>query len=391
MDHSLSLHISLPSTPIFNSNRSDFALGFLAGFSFWKPPLTARPRSLAVLASAGSSHCEFGSFNTPLNPRSSVGKHLTRVLQNYRQLFHVSVQDELKRLADRRDAAVDRMLLAAGSDEALLHRRIAQLKEQECQIAVQDVMYMLIFYRFSEIRVNLIPKLSRCVYNGRLEIWPCKDWELESIYELEVLEMIKEHITAVIGLRADSSVTDNWAMTNIKQAHLGHVYVASILYGYFLKSALLRHHLEQRLAIPNVHRNGGGQKTFLQSPEMCLYGFRNLLSGCHRSNVLPVAHNQEFNSNQEMEAEKLKRFLTGFDSEALQRCAKLKSKEAVSLLENHSRALLGNEEVGFVERDEVIATSFSSLKRLVLEAVAFGSFLWDAEEYVDAIYKLKEN
>ena len=122
MDHSLSLHISLPSTPIFNSNRSDFALGFLAGFSFWKPPLTARPRSLAVLASAGSSHCEFGSFNTPLNPRSSVGKHLTRVLQNYRQLFHVSVQDELKRLADRRDAAVDRMLLAAGSDEALLHR-----------------------------------------------------------------------------------------------------------------------------------------------------------------------------------------------------------------------------------------------------------------------------
>lgn len=329
-------------------------------------------------------------MNTPLDPSSSVGKHLSRVLQNYRQLFHVSVEDELKRLAHERDAAVDRMLLAADSDEALLHRRIAQLKEQECQIAVQDVMYMLIFYRFSEIRVNLVPKLSRCVYNGRLEILPCKDWELESIYELDVLEMIKEHITTVIGLRADSSVTDNWAMTNIRQAHLGRVYVASILYGYFLKSALLRHHLEQRLAIPNTHRNGGSQKAFFQFPEMCLYGFRNLLSG-RLSNMLSVPHNQVLNSNQETEPEKLKRFLTGFDSDALQRCAKLKSKEALNLIENHSCALLGNEEVGFFESDEVIVTSFSSLKRLVLEAVAFGSFLWDAEEYVDAIYKLKEN
>lgn len=77
---------------------------------------------MVVLAGAGASHCEFGSLNTPLEPRSSVGKHLSRVLQNYRQLFHVSVEDELKRLGDERDAAVDRMALAGASDEALLHR-----------------------------------------------------------------------------------------------------------------------------------------------------------------------------------------------------------------------------------------------------------------------------
>ncbi|KGN44628.1 UV-B-induced protein At3g17800, chloroplastic [Cucumis sativus] len=388
MDHCLSLHKSFPLISLPSSSSSPKFKPYLS--SFRKLPLTSRSSSFLVLASTGASHCEFGSLNTPLDPKSSVGKHLSRVLQNYRHLFHVSVEDELKLLADHRDAALHRMLISAHSDEALLHRRIAQLKEHECQIAVQDVMYMLIFYRFSEIRVNLVPKLSRCVYNGRLEILPCKDWELESIYELEVLGMIKEHITTVIGLRADSSVTDNWAMTNIRQAHLGRVYVASILYGYFLKSAILRHHLEQKLAIPNTHRNGGHPKTFLQFPEMCLYGFRNLLSG-RLSNMLSVPHNQVLSSSQETEPEKLKRFLTGFDSEALQRCAKLKSKEALNLIENHSYALLGNEEVGFFENNEVIVTSFSSLKRLVLEAVAFGSFLWDAEEYVDTIYKLKEN
>ncbi|XP_023513957.1 UV-B-induced protein At3g17800, chloroplastic-like [Cucurbita pepo subsp. pepo] len=391
MDHCLSFHKSFPlksfPSSIPKSKPHPFSSSDFSIRSRFRS--RTKPNSLLVLASAGASHCEFGSLNTPLDPRSSAGKHLSRVLQNYRQLFHVSVEDELKRLAHDRDAALNRMVLASDSDEALLHRRIAQLKEHECQVAVQDVMYMLIFYRFSEIRVNLVPKLSRCVYNGRLEIWPCKDWELESIYELEVLEMIKEHITTVIGLRADSSVTDNWAMTNIRQAHLGRVYVASILYGYFLKSALLRHHLEQKLAIPNTHRNGT-QKTLLQFPEMCLYGFRNLLSG-RLSDMLSVPQPQVLNSNQETEPEKLKRFLTGFDSEALQRCAKLKSKEALNLIENHSCALLGNDEAGFFESDEVFVTSFASLKRLVLEAVAFGSFLWDAEEYVDTIYKLKEN
>jgi hypothetical protein len=76
-------------------------------------------------------------------------------------------------------------------------------------------MFMLIFYKFSEIKVPLVPRLSSlsgCIYNGRLEIWPSKDWELESIHSLEISKMIKEHVT---GLRADSSVTDNWATTKI--------------------------------------------------------------------------------------------------------------------------------------------------------------------------------
>lgn len=80
-----------------------------------------RPRrSLAVVA--GASRCESSSLNTPLVPESAAGRYLTRVLQNQRQLFHVAVAEELKQLADDRDAAVSRVLLSAGSDEACLHR-----------------------------------------------------------------------------------------------------------------------------------------------------------------------------------------------------------------------------------------------------------------------------
>ncbi|KAL1544579.1 UV-B-induced protein, chloroplastic-like isoform X2 [Salvia divinorum] len=72
---------------------------------------------------------------------------------------------------------------------------------------------MLIFYKFSEIGVNLVPWLSQCAYNGRLEILPSKDWELESIHSAEVLQMVREHLTAVIGCRVKYNVTDSWATT----------------------------------------------------------------------------------------------------------------------------------------------------------------------------------
>lgn len=267
-------------------------------------------------------------------------------------------------------------------------RRIAQLKVNECQIAVEDVMYMLIFFKFSEIRVPLVPKLSRCIYNSRLEIWPSKDWELESVYSFEVLEMIREHVFTVIGLRANSSVTDSWATTEIQLLQLGHVYAASVLYGYFLKSASLRHNLEWCLAVPH-HDVHVCCRTMLQFPDSFPRGLSNLVLG-HITNTQSISSGQG-SSKQELKREKLKGYVMGFDAETLQRCAKLKSTEALNLIEKHSCALFGDYKNGLEENDEVVLTSFSSLRRLVLEAVAFGSFLWDTEEYVNSVFKLSEN
>ncbi|XP_002531072.2 UV-B-induced protein At3g17800, chloroplastic isoform X1 [Ricinus communis] len=384
--------ISLPSilpynfTLNFSRRRQTSQTTFLHRRKVLRAPLS-------VVARAGSSHCEPSSsssfsLNTPLEPSSAAGKFLSSVFQNQRQLFHVAVADELKLLADARDDAVSRMFLSSRSDEASLHRRIAQLKEHECQIAVEDVMYMLIFSKFSEIRVPLVPKLSRCIYNGRLEIGPSKDWELESIHSFEVLEMIKEHVCTVIGLRANSSVTDSWATTEIQRLQLGRVYAASVLYGYFLKSASLRHYLEQCIAVShhNVHLSC---RTVRQYPESISHGLTNIVF--RRISNMQSGSAGQGSIKQDWQRGKLRCYVMGFDAETLQRCAKLKSKEAVNLIEKHSSALFGNDNTGSLENDEVILTSFSSLKRLVLEAVAFGSFLWDTEEYVNSIFKLSEN
>ncbi|GMP48615.1 hypothetical protein CsSME_00015908 [Camellia sinensis var. sinensis] len=267
-------------------------------------------------------------------------------------------------------------------------QRIAELREHECEIAVEDVMYMLVLHKFSEIRVHLVPRLSRCIYNGRLEIWPSKDWELESIHNFEVLEMIREHLTAVIGWRADSNVTDNWATTQIPRLQLCGVYAASILYGYFLKSISLRHHLELSVAEANCDLGITCRNPLPQS-ELWSCGIKNIAFG-RISNTQSISVGQD-SCSRGKKREKLRRYIMGFDPETLQMRAKPKTKEVVNLVEKHSCALFGDEKTGLIETNEVILTSLSSLKRIVLEAVAFGSFLWDTEEYVDAVYKLKEN
>ncbi|KAK7256111.1 hypothetical protein RIF29_29545 [Crotalaria pallida] len=347
-------------------------------------------RPLKVKASAGPSHCEFSSLNSPLEPRSLVGKHLTAVLQNHPQLFHVVAKKELKLLSDDRDAAVARMLVSQGSDEGMLHRRIAQVKENECEIAVEDVMHCMIFYKFSEIRVPLVPKLSSCLYNGRLEILPSKDWELESIHSLEVLDIVREHVSTVTGLRANYSVNESWATTKIRKFWLARGYIASILYGYLLKSVSLRYRLERSLSLAN-HDLHLGHKTAL-SPlsfhDMCPYGSKDVMFGL--KNDMKSIWNGII--RQEDEVEDLKCYVTGFHPGSMQKCAKLRSKEAVHFVENYSQALFGNLESCLAEQDnDIILTSFSSLRRLVLEAVAFGSFLWETEDFIDNVFKLKDH
>ena len=119
---------TLPSRSLYFYFSSKTTLTFPT-----KPTVVSlKPRGVSVIASAGASHhCESSSssnsnsnssLNSPLEQRSQAGKFLSSVLQNHRQLFHVAVTEELKLLADDRNAAVSRMLLSSHSDEASLHR-----------------------------------------------------------------------------------------------------------------------------------------------------------------------------------------------------------------------------------------------------------------------------
>ncbi|CAN1131054.1 UV-B-induced protein At3g17800, chloroplastic [Linum perenne] len=373
MESALSNHSALSSLCL--PHRSFSGKGIRGIASFVPHRRFSSPAATIIVARAGSSsssHCEpssssSGSLNIPIEPRSSTGKFIKDVFQNQRPLFHVAVREELKLLAGERDAALDRLSRTSDSDQAVLHRRIAELKEYECQVAAEDVMYMLILHKFSEIRVPLVPKLTKCIHNGRLEPLPPKDYELESIHTPDVLEMIKEHVSTMIELRSDSSIADSCTTTEIHKSQLGQMYSSSILYGYFLKSASVRHDLDQCLGKPEHD-----QHHLTRRPR---------LGRCN----LVLDRVNESQMSRPSAGQSLRSYVMGFNAETLQRCARLRSEEAMSLIERQSWGVFGD----CGDDDESVVTSFSSLRRLVLEAVAFGRFLWDSEEYVDSVFKLR--
>lgn len=79
---------------------------------------------MRIIRCTDASHCEFVtlSSNSPLKLQTQVGNFLGGVLQNHKQLFHLSVNEELKILSHDREAAVARLALSAGSHEEVLHR-----------------------------------------------------------------------------------------------------------------------------------------------------------------------------------------------------------------------------------------------------------------------------
>ena len=95
---------------------------------------------------------------------------------------------------------------------------------------------------------------------------------------------------------------------------------------------------------------------------------------------------------------RLRSYVMSFDSETLQSYATIRSKEAFGIIEKHTEALFGKPEIvitpeGTVDssKDEHVRISFAGLRRLILEAVTFGSFLWDVESFVDTRYHFVAN
>ncbi|XP_031476295.1 UV-B-induced protein At3g17800, chloroplastic-like [Nymphaea colorata] len=347
------------------------------------------------LASAGVNERETDAVTTPLELTSPAGKFLTGILRNQRHLFAAAVAEQLEQLAEDRHGAISRKRSSADTVEWLLHSRIAELKEEECKVAVEEVMYMLVVHKFLEIDVPMVPRLTRCTCNGKLGTWPLKDHELESVHGSEILEMVEEHLCRVLGQRGNAVASDNWTATRIRRLHLGRVYAASILYGYFLKSAWQKHCLEKNFI--NTDRDFPVTCTIRLPPP----GF---WPGASDEEVIATAATAKLQpystcaSRAQMQMKNVyrstfKKYILSFDMESFQTCATLKSKEAVNLVEKHCWALFGrsgNAGLGELQDDEILTVTFSSLRRLLLEAIAFGSFLWDVESYVDSVYRLNE-
>jgi hypothetical protein len=275
----------------------------------------------------------------------------------------------------------------------LINRRIAELKEKEQRRTMEEILYALVVQKFVEAGVSLIPAVSYSIDStGRVDQWAgTVEEKLECLHSREAYEMIENHLTLILGQRqADATIAA------ISKLRVGQVYSASVMYGYFLKRVDQKFQLEKSMnSLPwGSEEEGDVLNRFMATdlmpsapsnshPEMASWTAPNFSAGGPSQAVKPCH---------------LRSYVMSFDSDTLQRYATIRSKEAFGSIEKHTEALFGKPEIvitpdGTVDssKDEHIRISFAGLRRLILEAVTFGSFLWDVESYVDSRYHFVSN
>ncbi|KAG5249058.1 UV-B-induced protein [Salix suchowensis] len=354
--------------------------------SFGIPKLGAgmykcRPRGLTVRASGDSA-----GNSVPVSPlefESPVGQLLAQILQTHPHLLPAAIDQQLENLQVDRDAQKEE----AASFQDFLYKRIAEVKEKERRKALEEIIYSMIVHKFLDNDISMIPKISQnSDPTGRVDFWPNQEQKLESVHSPEAFEMIQSHLSIVLGERIVGPLETTVQISKIK---LGKLYAASLMYGYFLRRVDQRYQLER--AMNTLPKGFDEDRARFEDPSPA----KRLWDPDSLIRILPDGGDPDadFMDTGEEKSYRLRSYVMYLDAETLQRYATIRSKEAISLIEKQTQALFGRPDIriaddGSIEtgNDEVVSITFSGLTMLVLEAVGFGSFLWDAESYVESKY-----
>ncbi|KAL6175718.1 hypothetical protein ACLB2K_052357 [Fragaria x ananassa] len=357
-------------------------------------------RRRCLVFRAASSSSDSGGSSAPIAPlqlESPIGQFLSQMMISHPHLVPTAVEQQLEQLQTARDAEEKKEKEEASTSgtDLVLYRRIAEVKANERKKALEEILYAMVVQKFMDANVSLVPSIAPAASDpsGRVDAWPSQDDKLERLHSPEAYEMIQNHLSLILGNRLD----DSTSLAQISKLKVGQVYAASVMYGYFLKRVDQRFQLEKTMKILPGSLGGedsdiekavgedkrpGGVDNSASHPEVSSWS-GGLGSGGFGNLIKPS---------------RLRTYVMSVDGETLQRYATIRSREAVSIIEKHTEALFGRPDIvitpqGTVDssNDEHIKISFGGLKRLVLEAVTFGSFLWDVESYVDSRYHFVTN
>ncbi|XWS62216.1 hypothetical protein CRYUN_Cryun07bG0191700 [Craigia yunnanensis] len=342
-----------------------------------------RARCLTMRASG-----ESGDNLSPIAPvqfESPVGQLLAQILRTHPHLLPAAIDQQLENLqSDKTDQKEE-----TPPSQDLLYKRIAEVKEKERRRTLEEIIYCLIVQKFVNNEIAMIPKImATSDPTGRVDFWPNQEQKLESVHSPEAFEMIQSHLSLVLGDRVVGPLS---TIVQISKIKLGKLYAASIMYGYFLRRVDQRFQLERTMKTLPEDFNEDRARFDDPNPGKQLWDPDSLIR------IPPDDDNDGdrggYMGTGEGKPYRLRSYVMYLDSETLQRYATIRSKEAISLIEKQTQALFGRPDIRILDdgsldtsNDEVVSITFSGLTMLVLEAVAFGSFLWDAESYVESKY-----
>eukprot|EP00252_Welwitschia_mirabilis_P021479 TRINITY_DN5524_c0_g1_i1.p1 TRINITY_DN5524_c0_g1~~TRINITY_DN5524_c0_g1_i1.p1 ORF type:complete len:430 (-),score=86.47 TRINITY_DN5524_c0_g1_i1:396-1685(-) len=367
--------------------------------------ITFKKNSVCVRAHANANRNNSNGRVAPLELESPTGQFLSQILKSHPHLLHAAIEEQLQRLTADRDVATQQNEPSTNDVELVLYRRIAELKAKERRNTLEEIMYAFIIQKFMDAGISMITNVSSVERtdddssSSAINAWTNQDALLEAVHSPEALEMIQEHLSLVLGYR--SSFADKTSVSQISRLRMGQVYAASVMYGYFLKRVDQHFQLEKSMNLLPFKINKDSEEMLLNAvhPELEDEDWQETLRAQGAAAAAAAIAALASGTNPLVLGEigskpcKLKAYVMSFDPETLQRYASMRSKESVDIIEKHAEALFGRPEIRIthdgqimLSKDKVIRISFAGLTSLILEAVTFGSFLWDVENHVESRY-----
>lgn len=371
-----------------------------------KVPLIRRGReALLHAAEEGNSAAPALWSPGPAKLETKAARRVQKHLQYDPLLVLVdeTVKEEFKLLAAKKAKQESSRPSPPGAmGEALgllsLRRRIAHIQRKERLKTASELMYLMVASMFKYLEVPFIPPLKG---GGlvRLDMDGEQLRGLTEIYSMEALELVRDHLFNIVGVEARKMGPEAPAL-RIAMYQAGQVYAMSALFGYYLRKADVRYQLDKIVSLHEVEEDEPDEPEIGETRKR------------HRRPV-PRWMELSWQKGDSRVDTSLKEYIQSFGPEELRQIRSLASAEAQAVMELQISALFGNLRVlkskllkaiegaendeeatelleqGLVSgRVESISISYDNLRRLILEAVAFGSVLFDAEREADSTYEL---
>ena len=345
-------------------------------------------------------------------PQTPAGEMLSYYLSEQPHLFQDAVDEQLRLLETKKEEINDKKKDGAEKtkdpSELVLYQRMEEVRGLEMTRNLEDLMYYAVVERFTNLGVSMLSPLDDVV-----DIDGNSDLEnlTKGVHSVESLEMVRSHLMQVLSGAAGSPPPNLNSVLKISKLQAAQVYAASVMFGYFLRRVDARFQLEKAMGLLNDKNSDAVER--LEN----IFGAASASESWDEDAEAFVQSQQEMaeamkNQLSEKPKSKLQEYIETFDQQTLQETAQILSKEGSTLVERQTRGLFGDinelqEEIkralGGAGQDvlsspedlllrlqEVIASgevksltlTVAAQRRVVLEAVAFGAFLRDIENYV---------
>lgn len=362
----------------------------------------ASGRSLALRADTSSTNNRDTWCPGPAIVRSEPARRALMQLKYDPMLllFDATVKEELaliqqQKQRDERPGHSPPGAVSEARDMLMLRRRILDVRQKDRLYAVAELTYLLVSSMFKHLEVPFIPPVK---FGGDVRFSADGDQlrGLTELYSLDALELVRDYLYNLINAQARDPARGGSLLIALFQA--GQVYAMSALFGYHLRGADTRYQLEKLMW------SFGDSKQRL----------RNSHDGPRpRRRAAPRWMELAWAKGEERADLSLKDYIASFGQEELQHIRSMASREAQVAMELQVAAVFGDLRklkekllwaVGKPKSDadasaklqaailtgkvESIRISATDLRRLILEAVGFGSALYDSEREVGTVFDL---